>query len=209
MNIEVPTKYPPSQDRIVVFAIRLHSKSPMLYRPAFHGNWNALSFARRALKDKFPTPTVPLTTVLPNRQVFLPDPVWRDKSKANIHELDVWWNKRNEKKNHTKHWVRFHRGCSTSFSMQHMLSEIWRENIRFYVPLITGFFNINPLMQNMFIVFVSLCLCSSSHFLFCRIPIFALLRVSCWRLVCGVTLSYARGVYRIIQYMQIFQYHTR
>jgi hypothetical protein len=38
MNIEVPTKYPPSQDRIVVFEIRLHSKSPMLYRPALHGN---------------------------------------------------------------------------------------------------------------------------------------------------------------------------
>jgi len=55
------------------FYIRLHSKSPMLYRPALHGNWNALSFARRALKDKFPTPTVPLTAVLPNRQVFLPD----------------------------------------------------------------------------------------------------------------------------------------
>jgi hypothetical protein len=34
-----------------------------------------LSFAKRALKDKFPTPTVPLTTVLQNRQVFLPDPV--------------------------------------------------------------------------------------------------------------------------------------
>jgi len=34
-----------------------------------------LSFARRALKDKFPMPTVLLTAVLPNRQVFLPDPV--------------------------------------------------------------------------------------------------------------------------------------
>ena len=76
MNIEVPTKYPLRQDRIVVFEIRLHSKSPMLYRPALHGNWNALSFARRALKDKFPTPTVPFTTVLQNRQVFLPDPVY-------------------------------------------------------------------------------------------------------------------------------------
>jgi hypothetical protein len=75
MNIEVPTKYLLSQDRIVVFEIRLHSKSPMLYRPVLHANWNALSFARRALKDKFSTPTVPLTTVLPNRQVFLPDPV--------------------------------------------------------------------------------------------------------------------------------------
>jgi len=34
-----------------------------------------LNLARRALKDKFPTPTAPLTTVLQNRQVFLPDPV--------------------------------------------------------------------------------------------------------------------------------------
>jgi hypothetical protein len=42
---------------------------------ALHDNWNALSLARRALKDKFPTSTVPLTTVLPNRYVFLPDPV--------------------------------------------------------------------------------------------------------------------------------------
>ena len=32
MNIKVPTKYPLSQDRIVVFEICLHSKSPMLYR---------------------------------------------------------------------------------------------------------------------------------------------------------------------------------
>jgi hypothetical protein len=38
MNIEVPTKYPLSQDRIIVFEIRLYSKSPMLYRPALHGN---------------------------------------------------------------------------------------------------------------------------------------------------------------------------
>jgi hypothetical protein len=74
INIEVPTKYPLSQDRIVVYEIRLHSKSPMLYIPALH-NWNALSNARIALKDKFPTPTVPLTTVLQNRQVFLLDPV--------------------------------------------------------------------------------------------------------------------------------------
>jgi len=57
------------------FGNRLHSESPMLYRPALHGNWNALSLARRALMDKFPPPTVPLTAVLPNRQVFLPDPV--------------------------------------------------------------------------------------------------------------------------------------
>jgi len=38
MNIEVPTKYPLSQDRISVFEIRLHSKNPILYRPALHGN---------------------------------------------------------------------------------------------------------------------------------------------------------------------------
>ena len=76
MNIEVPMKYPLSHnDRIVVLGICLHSESPMLYRRAFHGNWNALSLARRALKDIFPTPTIPLTAVLPNRQVFLPDPV--------------------------------------------------------------------------------------------------------------------------------------
>ena len=77
MNIEVPTKYPLSQNRLVVFEIRLQSKSPIFYRPALHGKWNALSLARRALKDKFPTPKVSLKTVLQNRQVFLPDPVYR------------------------------------------------------------------------------------------------------------------------------------
>jgi hypothetical protein len=76
MNIDLPTKYPMSQDRIVVFEIILHSKSPMLYRPALHGNSHALSLARRALKNKFPTPTVPLRTDLLNCQVFLPDPVY-------------------------------------------------------------------------------------------------------------------------------------
>jgi len=76
MNIEVPTKYPLSHnDRIVVLEMRLHSEIPMLYRPALHGNWNALSLARRALKDKFPTPTIPLTALLPNRHVFLSNPV--------------------------------------------------------------------------------------------------------------------------------------
>jgi hypothetical protein len=75
MKIEVTTKYHLSQDRIAVFEIRLHRKSPMFYRPALHGNCNALSLSRKALKDKFPTPTVPLTTVLQNRQIFLPDPV--------------------------------------------------------------------------------------------------------------------------------------
>jgi len=62
-------------DRIAVLEIRLHSESPMLYRPALHSNWNTSSLARRALKDKFPTPTIPLTVVSPNRQVFLMDPV--------------------------------------------------------------------------------------------------------------------------------------
>jgi len=76
MNIEVPTKYPPRHnDRIVVLEIRLHSETPMLYRPLLHGNWSALSLARRALKEKLPTPKIPLTAVLPNRQVFLLDPV--------------------------------------------------------------------------------------------------------------------------------------
>jgi len=60
MNIEVPTKYPLSHnDRIVVLEICLHSESPIIYRPALHGNWNALSLARRALKGKFPTLTIP------------------------------------------------------------------------------------------------------------------------------------------------------
>jgi len=78
MNIEVPTKCQLSHsDRIVVFENRLHSKSPMLYRPAFHGNWNALSLARGALKDKLPMLTVQLTTVLQNSQVFLPDPIYQ------------------------------------------------------------------------------------------------------------------------------------
>ena len=76
INIEVPTNYPLSHNyRIVVFEIRLHSKLPMLYRPALRGNRNTLSIARIALKDKFPTPAVPLTTVLQNSQVFLPDPI--------------------------------------------------------------------------------------------------------------------------------------
>jgi len=76
VNIEVPAKYLLSHnDRIVILEIRLQSESPMLYRPALSGNWIALSLARRALKDKFPTPTIPLIAVLPNRQVFLPDPV--------------------------------------------------------------------------------------------------------------------------------------
>jgi len=39
MNIEVATKYLLSHDnRIIVFEIRLHSESLMLYRPALHGN---------------------------------------------------------------------------------------------------------------------------------------------------------------------------
>jgi hypothetical protein len=66
MNMKMPTKYPLRHDRIVFLEIRLHSESPMLYRPALHGN--ALSLARRALKGKFPTPTVPL---VPHRQRYL------------------------------------------------------------------------------------------------------------------------------------------
>ena len=54
----------------------LHSESSMLYRPALHGNWNALSLTRRVLKDKFPMPTIPLTAMLQNGQEFLPDPVY-------------------------------------------------------------------------------------------------------------------------------------
>jgi hypothetical protein len=39
MNIEVPTKYPLSKERkLLFFEIRLHSKSPMVYSPALHGN---------------------------------------------------------------------------------------------------------------------------------------------------------------------------
>jgi hypothetical protein len=76
MNIEVPTKYQlRHNDRILVFKNHLHSENPMHYSPALHGNWNALSLTRRALKDKFPMTTVPLTILLPNRQVFLLDPV--------------------------------------------------------------------------------------------------------------------------------------
>jgi hypothetical protein len=36
--VEMLMKYPPSQDRIFVFQNHLHGKSPMLYRPALHGN---------------------------------------------------------------------------------------------------------------------------------------------------------------------------
>jgi len=78
MDPEVPTKYSLSHNaRIIVLEIRLHSERPMLYRPALHGNWNALSLARWALEDIFPTPTVPITAVLQNRQVFQQDPVYR------------------------------------------------------------------------------------------------------------------------------------
>jgi hypothetical protein len=48
----------------------------MLYQPALHCDWNALSHTTSALKDTFPTPTVPLTALLQNRQVFMPDPVY-------------------------------------------------------------------------------------------------------------------------------------
>jgi hypothetical protein len=38
MNIEVPTKYKLSHDKIIVFENHLHSENSMLYRPALHGN---------------------------------------------------------------------------------------------------------------------------------------------------------------------------
>jgi hypothetical protein len=37
VNIEVPTKYPLIQARIVVFKNHFHSEKPMLYRPVHHG----------------------------------------------------------------------------------------------------------------------------------------------------------------------------
>jgi len=76
MNTEQPTKYALSHnDRIIVLEMRLHSEIPILYRPALHGNWSALSLARRSHKDKFPAPTVPPTDVLPYLQIFMPEPV--------------------------------------------------------------------------------------------------------------------------------------
>jgi hypothetical protein len=89
MNIKVLTKYPLSQDKIVVFENLFHSNSPMLYKPALHGNRNTLSLVRRALKDKFPTPTVPLTAVLQNRQLFLPDPVMMPQKEWAVSVLKV------------------------------------------------------------------------------------------------------------------------
>ena len=75
MNIEVPTKYWMSHNaKIVVLEIRFHGESPILYRPALHGNWSALSLARRALKDKFPTPKIPLTALLPSSSVISAEP---------------------------------------------------------------------------------------------------------------------------------------
>jgi len=68
----------------------------MLYRPALHVNWNALSLAGRALKEKFPTPTVPLKIVLQNRQVFLPDPVYLSSGcRPGGDQANTWhWTKR-------------------------------------------------------------------------------------------------------------------
>ena len=77
INIEVLTKYKLSRsERIVVLEIRHHSENPMLDCRALHGNWNSLSLARRTLKDKLPTPMIPLVAVLPNSHVFLPDPIY-------------------------------------------------------------------------------------------------------------------------------------
>jgi hypothetical protein len=82
MNIEVPTKYPVSQDRIVVLKFVSTTKARCSTHQRFMTTRNALSLARRALKVKFSTPTVPLTTILQNRQVFLPDPVQAPMSQA-------------------------------------------------------------------------------------------------------------------------------
>ena len=74
MNIEVTMKYPLSQnDRIVVFEIRLHSERLMLYRPALHGNWNALSLAQRQI----PHANSSTHNCVAKSSVFLPDPVHR------------------------------------------------------------------------------------------------------------------------------------
>jgi hypothetical protein len=62
----------------------------MLYRPALHGNWNALSLARRGLKDKFPTPTVPLTAVLSNHRVFLPEPIEIQTGTVSSWQYSLW-----------------------------------------------------------------------------------------------------------------------
>jgi hypothetical protein len=53
-----------------------------------------LSIARRTLKDKLLTPTVPLTAVLQNRQVFLPDPVLHlslNSKKNNVLWGGIWY----------------------------------------------------------------------------------------------------------------------
>ena len=90
MNIEELTKYLLSHNaRTIVLEIRLHSESPLLYRPLLHGNWNALSLARRVLKDKFPTPAILLTAVLQNCQVFLLDPVHHCELLSLISVLNV------------------------------------------------------------------------------------------------------------------------
>jgi hypothetical protein len=64
MNIEVPTKYPLSRDRIVVFIYVSTAKARCSTDQRSMATEMLLSPTRRALKDKFPTPTVPLTTVL-------------------------------------------------------------------------------------------------------------------------------------------------
>jgi hypothetical protein len=46
-----------------------------------------LSLTRRAIKEKFPTPTVPLTAVLQNRQVFLPDRIVRTVQGSIVKEI--------------------------------------------------------------------------------------------------------------------------
>jgi hypothetical protein len=68
VNIEVPTKYPLSQDRIVVFEYVSTAEARCSTEQRSISTQMLLSLARRALKDKFPTPTVPQTTVLQNCQ---------------------------------------------------------------------------------------------------------------------------------------------
>ena len=102
INIEVRTKYPLSHnDKTVVLKIRLHSQSPMLCRPALHGNWSALSLARRALKDKFITPKVPLTVCYQIvryfcRTLFIYILLFRhatikDQVRSRLSTWDLWW----------------------------------------------------------------------------------------------------------------------
>jgi hypothetical protein len=57
------------------------------------------------LKDKFPIPVVPLTAVLPNLEVFLPDPLLR--MSRNRARKKIFGPKREEV---TMDWRRWHNG---------------------------------------------------------------------------------------------------